>query len=201
MIFRLKNLIKEKSYSHLISIIRWKFSFSFTDIAILKKMKKLIFFILLLNLYYLNTLNTNDICLAKSKCKGELAIKCNEKYCANNNQTCKDFNNVYIFLAFQNKWAILSTIKPCSTKVYKWKPSDVCLKEKTCFNNKYNLLFASKLNLITNNDRCKCRSKYPVKCRSQKYCGKSKEACGGLIINKSIQQCGMFFSCLIYQNY
>ena len=152
-------------------------------------MKKFFIFVLIiLNIYSFKAFNLQDLCFTKSTCNEEFTFECNKNYCSKHNQTCQileiNMNSIGIMKAI-----FISSVNHCE---HKWRPSDVCLKEKTCFNNKYNLLFASKLNLITNNDRCKCSSKYPVKCMSQKYCGKSKEACGGLIINKSIQQCGMF---------
>lgn len=158
-------------------------------------MKKVIIFVLIiLNIYSFKAFNLQDLCFTKSTCNEEFAFECNKNYCSKHNQTCQileiNMNSIGIMKAI-----FISSVNHCE---HKWRPSDVCLKEKTCFENKLKLLFGPKLDLISDKDNCMCKNKHPIKCNNKFFCGRDKRGCDGLKINNLIQICGINIIFLIF---
>ncbi len=148
--------------------------------------------------HFLTAIRTTDLCLNVSECNEDFPFKCNKNFCGKNNFTCEYLRNfektakMTQTSLFQMNFAyILNSVLSCVHKFeYKWKPSDVCLKQKNCFKLKYDLFFA-KIYKSIDSDNCKCEEKHNIQCQDRNFCGLKKTACKNLIKNDArIKKCG-----------
>ena len=150
----------------------------------------------------LDALKGNDLCITtQSECNERFSLECYDNICGKNAKSCHDFKMFMMLTkssrnlkAFSNMRSFTVAINACERKAYKWKKSDVCLKEGSCFAKEYQPFLKTefKLTLITNPDECKCGNEHKELCHNQNYCGLNQEACKGLKINHSIQKCSKY---------
>ena len=93
----------------------------------------------------------------------------------------RNYNEIKLqtnFKIFQSK------IKNCSQTAYKWKPSDVCVRQRECFlkNSKF---VRMEIHYEVFKINCPCSKSKPYACGSPKnYCSISRDACDSFSLMK-----------------
>ena len=152
----------------------------------------------------ISKINTHDFCNSMGiKCSPRNAphvYSCGPSFCSRKETEFQDFMSLnelikqtplidYLNIVNGNKHHTMnsqlkehfnrfrSKIKTCTHTRYEWQPSDVCMRDKKCFQNQLNYQ-RSAIFYRTNRVSCPCPKEKPYKCGSQSnHCSASKEAC------------------------
>ena len=148
-------------------------------------------FLILFN-YYCVCLKPIDLCKtkingSKSICSKPYPYECGKEYCSSSKLTCIYFKSLSFSVRIQKtaenyeqkqiKYTMFkSQIAKCLVNTYKWKPGDVCIHPKKCFQKK-RLPLRTGDTYILKQVECSCKNDFGYKCHRQGFCSKHKTAC------------------------
>ena len=156
-------------------------------------MKKIIVLIFLVTFIKCNKYKLTDVCYPKEgnkiQCHGKYGYYCGDFVCINSEYSCYMLSLFSQLRGQENKKKyelFINRIRTCpdqaSSNKYKWRPTDVCLKNKVCFS-------VWSIGISKSAVECQCSGKYSYKCKDD-YCGLNKLGCDGIKKNMTgIKKC------------
>lgn len=131
-------------------------------------------------------LKTTDICIRVDECQKK-SIECGHHHCSVNASKCQQFKYLSTMVSFLKDEAVqqmtakyqylLASIKPCTPEAFKFKPSDICVRKKECFERK-RVPLRTGLSFYLKKAECPCEKENKFECGS--FCTLNRNACNYL---------------------
>lgn len=154
-------------------------------------MKKIIYFLLMIQLVFGNRIHYSDYCYGRKASTSEYNFYCLSGLYSKDESSCQGLkiwtiinSQIRSVKANRTLERFLQLIDECP----EWSPKDVCLNKSICYRDfkiPFRLLNGGKKQTVQQT-KCKCAGKYGFTCgQDRKYCATDREACSGLDLKES----------------